>query len=325
MINTVRHSIKFFTIFLSFVAVSLAGGSLFAQYHNLSSGSFTAAGVPGTPSTSTEITAQDTVGVPVTKSSFTFKRYFKALSHKDTMDVAHMFFGSMILPGSAQIYNRQTWKLPILYGAVGGFVGGAIAYNVKYQRDGTSGAKQMRNLMIAGAALTYYGSLLDGVISFKSDREPLPARASIYSALLPGLGQAYNGDYWKIPIFYGGFTVSIYCWAFNQTQYKRYRNMYIDAMSENSTYTGSLSTDDMIWYRDKFRRYRDYSIIATAIIYVLNIIDANVFAYFSDFDVSDDITLKVSPGIIENIPPNGKINSFDYYGQAIGLKINMNF
>lgn len=320
-----RYKYRIYTVFALLVALTAASPALFAQNRNLSSGSFNAAGVPGSPVTSTQITDADTVGVPITKPSFTIKRYFNSLAHKDTMGIAHMFAGSVILPGTAQIYNKQPWKLPIVYGAMGGFIGGAVAFNAKYQRDGSSSAKNMRSVMIAGAALTYYGSILDGVVSFKSDRRPLPARASLYSALLPGLGQAYNGDYWKIPIFYGGFAVSGYCWIFNQNQYKRYKNMYIDAIAQGSDYKGQLSTENMIWYRDKFRRFRDYSIIATALIYILNIVDANVFAYFNDFDVSDDISLKVSPGMIDNISPNGKINSFDYYGQAVGLKINLNF
>lgn len=298
----------------------LTGGTLFAQ-NNLSAGTFTVAGIPGANTNTTQ--QEDTVIVMNAKPSFTVSRYFKALAHKDSMKISHMFAGAVILPGTAQIYNRQTWKLPILYGALGGFIGGAVACNVSYQSSGKASTKNWRNTMIAGAALTYYGSLLDGVISYKSNRHPLPARASLYSALLPGLGQAYNGDYWKIPIFYGGFVVSGYCWAFNQKQYIRYKNMYIEAAAEGSTYQGNLSLDNMIWYRNKFRRFRDYSIIATALIYVLNIIDANVFAHFNDFDISDDITFKVEPGVIEPIAPNPAMNS--YYGQTLGLKMNLKF
>lgn len=290
---------------------------------NLSSGTFTAAGVPGAGSMQTDLS--DTAkAVEATKPSFTIPMYFRALAHKDTMKIAHMFAGSVILPGTAQIYNRQAWKVPVIYGVAGGFIGGAIAYNVNYQRTGKTSSKNMRNVMIAGSILTYYGSLLDGVISYKSDRKPLPARASLYSALLPGLGQAYNGDYWKIPIFYGGLAVSGYCWAFNQKQYKRYRNMYIDAVAAGDEYTGVISLENMIWYRDKFRRLRDYSILATALIYILNIIDANVFAYFNDFDISDDITLNVSPGMIDNIAPDGSITG-NYLVQSVGLKINLSF
>lgn len=259
-----------------------------------------------------------------TKPSFTIGRYFKALAHKDSMKISQMSIGSMILPGTAQIYNKQYWKLPIVYGAIGGFIGGAFAFNSSYQKSGDPSQKDMRNLMIAGAALSYWGSVMDGVISYKSRQNPLPARASLYSALLPGLGQAYNGDYWKIPIFYTGFLVSGYCWSFNQTQYKRYKDMYISATVEGGGYTGNLTPDNIKWYRDQHRRLRDYSIIATALIYVLNIIDANVFAHFNDFDISDDISFKVEPGIIE--PVTTRYNHVNpYYTQSIGVKMNLKF
>ncbi|MEG2848678.1 MAG: DUF5683 domain-containing protein [Bacteroidales bacterium] len=113
----------------------------------------------------------DTV-VMSTKPSFTISRYFKALAHKDSMNISQMSLVSMILPGTAQIYNRQAWKLPIIYGSIGGFIGGAVASNISYQRTGDVSKKNMRNVMIAGAALAYWGTVLDGVISFKSRQNP---------------------------------------------------------------------------------------------------------------------------------------------------------
>ncbi len=321
-----RRLISVLSYALIFAALCLCNTDASAQIRNMASGTFTAAGVPGgTNPTNENLQNQDEEGVPATKPSFTIPMYFKALAHKDTMKIQHMFIGSVVLPGTAQIYNRQLWKLPIVYGAIGGFVGGAVAFNSSY-KNGNEKAKDWRNIMIAGAALSYYGSLMDGIISYKSVEKPLPARASLYSAILPGLGQAYNGDYWKIPIFYGGLAVSGYCWAFNQKQYKRYKNMHIEAVELGSEYKGSLSIDNMIWYRDKYRRFRDYSIIATVLVYALNIVDANVFAHFSDFDISDDITFNVEPAVIESITPSYTPTiSNNYYGQAIGLKMNLKF
>lgn len=277
---------------------------------------------PGSTNT-TDTVQQDSSTTSKKKPAFTLKRYFKALNGKDSLNISRMAIGSMVLPGTAQIYNRQYYKLPIVYGAIGGFVGGAVAYNAKYQRTGEESAKNMKNIMIAGAALSYWGSVLDGVITFKSDKDPLPARASLYAALLPGLGQAYNRDYWKIPIYYTGFLVSGYCWSFNQTQYKRYKEMYKDATSENSSYEGSLTPENMKWYRDQYRRNRDYSVLATALIYVLTIVDANVFAHFSDFDISDDITFNVSPSTIEPIATRSYLSN--QYAQSMGIKMNLTF
>jgi Family of unknown function (DUF5683) len=315
----VRKILYIFAIICA--CITLPQGVAFAQIDP--SKQFTGTTPPGSNVKDPNAPPEEEEVIMSTKPSFTIKRYFKALAHKDSMKISQMSLGSMILPGTAQIYNRQTWKLPIVYGTIGGFIGGAVACNISYQRTGNESTKSLRSIMIAGAALSYWGSVMDGVISYRGREKPLPARASMYSALLPGLGQAYNGDYWKIPIFYTGFLVSGYCWSFNQTQYKRYKNMYIEATAENSTYKGSLTPENMKWYRDQHRRLRDYSIIATALIYVLNIVDANVFAHFSNFDVSDDISFHVEPGIIEPIATKPVINS--YYTQSLGLKMNLKF
>lgn len=263
------------------------------------------------------------------KSSYTLGRYFKSLAHKDSVDVTRLTFGNMILPGTAQIYNRDYWKLPIVYGTLGGCIGGAVYSNVKYQSTGKKSYKNTRDILIAGAALSYWGQLMDGIISYSSSTNSTPAKSSLYSALLPGLGQAKNGDYWKIPIFYGGFAVSGYCWAYNQKQYKRYKDLYIQAATPDGGYTGHQTAENLKWYRDSFRRLRDYSIVATALIYVLNIVDASVFAHFSNFDVNDDISLNVQPGFIEPVNIPGSSNNSYLAGgscpQTVGVRLNLNF
>lgn len=300
-------SVKFiFAVLLGSLLVSL---SSYGQVNN----SFINTGPPGAQSTTQQNATQDEEVIMSTKPSFTIKRYFKSLAHKDTMKVQQMAIGSMILPGTAQIYNKQYWKLPIVYGSIGGCIGGAVA----------SKGKDAQNYFIAGAVALYWGSVLDGVISYKSKEKPLPARASMLSAIVPGLGQAYNGDYWKIPIFYTGLGVCAYCWSSNQKQYDRYRNMYLQLQDE--TYTGNLTEDNIKWYRDQYRRYRDYSIIATVLVYALNIIDANVFAHFSSFDISDDITFNVEPALINTVAPMGNNYAANGQGQSFGLQMNLKF
>ena len=78
------------------------------------------------------------------------------------MNITPMFIGSLFLPGSAQIYNRQYWKLPIIYGGIAAFTTGAIV-----------GKKNIRPYMVGGAVATWYLSVLDGVISYKSYQNPL--------------------------------------------------------------------------------------------------------------------------------------------------------
>lgn len=268
---------------------------------------------PGANTTTQQDNQNEDEVVTYAKPAFTVKRYFKALAHKDTMKIGQMGIGSMILPGTAQIYNRQYWKLPVVYGAIGGCIGGAIANK----------GKDSQKYFIAGALASYWGSVLDGVISFKSKQKPLPARASMFSAIVPGLGQAYNGDYWKIPIFYTGLGACAYAWGFNQQQYDRYRQMYIDL--NEGTYKGHLNAENIKWYRDQHRRMRDYSIIATILVYALNIIDANVFAHFSTFDISDDLSFNVEPTLINPVIPMGNNYASNQMQQPFGFQMNLKF
>lgn len=261
------------------------------------------------------------------RPSFTFKQYFRALGHRDTMPIAYMWAGSAILPGTAQIYNKDYWKLPIVYGGIGACLGSAYWSNLQFLKTGRKHFETQRNLLYAGAVLVWWGSMLDGVISYKSLQRPLPPRASLYSALLPGLGQIYNGDYWKLPIFYGGLMTCAYLWNFNGKQYTRYKNMYLQAMDPDSGYEGIMTAEDLKWRRDVYRRYRDYSIIATVLVYVLNIVDANVFAYMHDFDTTDDLSFRFEPAIIEpvNYERTGFFAPASQMQYAVGMKLNITF
>ena len=229
---------------------------------------------------------------------YNLKRYFKALGHKDTMSIGWSFFGSIVLPGSAQIYNRDYWKLPILYGGVAGMMAGCWYFNSQYQKTGNKAFERNKYIFIAGAALFYWASLIDGAARYKDFRVHNPGRAAIYSALLPGLGQIYNKEYWKLPIYYGGLAVCGYFWYSNQTQYERYRKQYIQAVTPGGGYSGSMSVENLKYYRDLYRRYWNYSIVATVAVYALQIIDADVFATMGDFDVNNSITMNLDPAII---------------------------
>jgi len=236
---------------------------------------------------------------------------------KDTLDITRMFSGAIILPGYGQAYNRQYWKLPIVYGAIGSSLYFGYKNNLKYLETDNDRYAKNRDLLYTGAFLAYWGTLLDGVINYKSTMDFLPGRALLYSALIPGLGQAYNGDYWKIPIYCGGLMFCGYLIQFNNMQYQRYRNDY-----NNPNYTGRLTPDNLKWYRDVSRRYRDYSILAAVAVYALTIIDANIFAYFNDFDVSDDLSFKIQPGFIE--PVNARFAS-NTHSLPVGLTMKISF
>jgi len=253
--------------------------------------------------------------------SYTMKRYFNSLAGKDSMSIVRMWANSIILPGTAQIYNRDYWKLPVLYGGMAAFIYSGYRNNLKYLETGNKQFKTNRDLYYMGAFFTYWGGMLDGVASYKYYKKVLPARASLYSAILPGLGQAYNGTYWKIPIFYGGFIACGYFVYFNNTQYLRYRTLYTLASVPDSQESGRYSVETLKYFKDSYRRYRDYSILAGALVYALNIIDANVFAHFQDFDISDDLSATFGPGVI--MPLNYQFTN--NLNPAFGFQIKLNF
>ncbi len=117
------------------------------------------------------------------------------------------------------------------------------------------------------------------------------------SAILPGLGQAYNNRYWKIPIIYGGFALSGYYLSDNLKNIEKYKNAYIaDIDGDPNTINDSgYNTDDLNTLIDQYTQWRDLSYIAIGIIYVLNILDASVDAHLLDFNVSEDISMNISP------------------------------
>lgn len=243
---------------------------------------------------------------------FSFKEYFAGLQHKQEIKIGTMFAGSLLCIGGEQIYNRQYWKLPIVYTSVLGPLGAGIYLN-------TQGKHDAAKYCFIGAGIAYWGTLMDGVISYKSPTYPLPGRATLYSLLLPGLGQAYNGEFWKIPIYLGGLGAAYYFYDTNNINYQRYRRIYKEATNTEVAYTGPITAEQALYYRDVFRRYRDYSVLAIALVYLLQVIDANVFSYMHDFEIVDDMAMSVKPTVIM---PDTQLafNPSPAFGLSVGFK-----
>ncbi|MFW5805142.1 MAG: DUF5683 domain-containing protein [Bacteroidales bacterium] len=135
------------------------------------------------------------------------------------------------------------------------------------------------------------------------DQSPQPeikkrsaAKASLYSAVLPGAGQVYNNKYWKVPIVYAGLGAFTYLSLQYQYEFIRYKSALLDRQDgEQDEFYGQLSDEAIKNEMDRWHRMRDLNIIGATLIYVLQIIDANVDASLSDFDVSDDISLMIKP------------------------------
>lgn len=142
-----------------------------------------------------------------------------------------------------------------------------------------------------------------------------PAKAAFYSAVLPGLGQAYNKKYWKIPLVYAGFGTIGYFIGWNNKNYNTYKSAYrdlSDTIPETDSYleieaSQYYNLDDPTEYanfksglykqQEYFRRNRDLLIISIIGFYGLNIIDASVDAHLFDFDISEDLSMNWQPTV----------------------------
>ncbi|MCD6555889.1 MAG: hypothetical protein J7K64_01725 [Bacteroidales bacterium] len=146
-----------------------------------------------------------------------------------------------------------------------------------------------------------------------------PKRAALFSAVLPGAGQVYNQKYWKVPIVYSALGTAAFLFQYNNKQYHKFLTGYqqrIDTSLDETIFSDEISTDRLLEYKNSTRRNRDLSVVIFSAVYVLNIIDATVDAELSDFDISDDLSLKISPEII---PLYGKMKK-----NTIGLTFCFN-
>ncbi|EDP94539.1 DUF5683 domain-containing protein [Kordia algicida OT-1] len=156
------------------------------------------------------------------------------------------------------------------------------------------------------------------VVDEKKVIDPLsPSKAAFYSAILPGLGQAYNKKYWKIPIVYAALGTGIYFYVDNNKNYNRYRTAYKRRLAgfNDDEFQGIVADNDaLIDAQEFYQRNRDLSLLLTVIAYVLNIVDANVDAHLLQFNVSDDLSVR----------PHIDQNEIDF-NRNLGLTLNFKF
>ncbi|MEZ4803388.1 MAG: DUF5683 domain-containing protein [Gelidibacter sp.] len=151
-------------------------------------------------------------------------------------------------------------------------------------------------------------------------REPLnilaPSRAAFYSAILPGLGQAYNKKYWKIPIAVGGIAAGIYFYKRNDKQYDRYRDAYKRRLAgyTDDEFYPRVTDDGLRRAQKTLKQNKELSLLITFGIYALNIIDANVDAHLLQYNVDENLALQ------PHFQYNEKENVTD-----LGLTLNFKF
>lgn len=147
-------------------------------------------------------------------------------------------------------------------------------------------------------------------------------RSSIMSAIVPGLGQVYNHKYWKVPFIYAGLGGFGYMFLQNNKEYNYFRRSVINYYNVSNDSLALANTgyrsEQLQTQKLYYRKYRDLTAFGFVIIYVLNIIDANVDGHLRTFDVSDDLSLRIDPW--QNI-----YGSHYGYSTSVGLSLKLNF
>ncbi|WP_156950134.1 DUF5683 domain-containing protein [Maribacter antarcticus] len=171
--------------------------------------------------------------------------------------------------------------------------------------------------------------ILDSLISTKKAINPLaPSKAAFYSTVLPGLGQIYNKKYWKAPIVWGALGGSVYMYALKNDTYRRFRTAFkrrqagftddefFDLNGDNELgQAPDFDAGDLENQQERFQEERDLWLVATIIIYALNIVDANVTAHLKQFNIDDDLSFDFQPYLDLN-PVSNSAN----YGMALTIK-----
>jgi hypothetical protein len=212
-----------------------------------------------------------------------------------------------------------------------------LAGSQKAMTQEIAGADSLSDIRGTEASIVVDTTSLQKELTDKwSTWRPNPKRALWLALVIPGGGQIYNRKYWKLPIVYGGFIGCLYAMNWNNTMYKDYSQAFID-LSDNDPGTQSYNQflhlgvqitpanedrykDIFKKRKDKFRRWRDLSFFVLVGVYALSVIDAYVDAELSEFDISNDLSLRIEPTIMNNRSSGNPIDN-----SSIGLQCSLNF
>ncbi len=264
---------------------------------------------------------------------------------RDSISLSGVCALTAVMPGFAQIYNHQYWKLPILYGALGTTLGVGIAQSSNYRNYRneydrllrTPGATRAdidpvqtrmiklntyRQLLFAGAAATWIYFIGDAAMHYDGERTSVK-QATTLSTICPGAGQIYNKSYWKLPIVIGGFATFAYVIDFNSRGYNRFKLAY-DLVTDGDDDTvdefgGRYDGEFLRRYKQSYRRDRDLCILLTCAFYLFNIVDAHVDAHLKDYDVSDDLSMSLTPAYI-NLYAASNTPRFGGLGMSLNIR-----
>ena len=273
----------------------------------------------------------------------------------DSMSLSKVCWLSLPLPGFGQIYNKQYWKLGVLYPVVGASIGMFVHENKQfkpikaqynqylidhgYMRTPELDEIQTklikhntRQQIYAGIAIASYLYFIgDAAINYTTNEVSRIKKATTLSTIFPGAGQIFNKSYWRVPIVWGGIASTIYTIDWNNRGYQRFKTAYslvidYEKLSPDERlekypngapdeFRGAYSSTFLKNLKDSYRRNRDLCIILTAGVYLLNILDAHVDAHLQDYDISDDLSMNIEPYFDYTT-----VNTQPVYGLSMSLK-----
>jgi hypothetical protein len=150
-----------------------------------------------------------------------------------------------------------------------------------------------------------------------------PIKSALYSAVLPGLGQAYNRQYWKIPLIYGGVITFGHLIVYNHRMYNQFRAAYLAIKDDNPSSINPFEEHAPGTYNDSsiprnienFRRDRDYAMIMAGVFYLINIAEAHIAAHLKEFDINEELSVQLRPSF----------QSTPLFSRATGLSLTVRF
>ena len=153
-------------------------------------------------------------------------------------------------------------------------------------------------------------------------RKHIPSTATKRSALIPGWGQAYNKQYWKIPLVYGVIAIPTGAYIYNNDMYQKtkfaYEAKFKEAAGDPSDIAKidpllkNLSASSLQSYRNIFRKDRDYSIMWFILTWGINVIDATVSGHLKEFEINNDLSFKIQPTFQPQIKQAGLALQFHF-------------
>ena len=144
-----------------------------------------------------------------------------------------------------------------------------------------------------------------------------PRKALLFSAIMPGAGQLYNKKYWKMPLVYGGFTVTTVVIVFWDGQHNKYRNELFGVLNDggNGLSPSGLNATQLRRAIDISRRQRDIFILFSGVWYILQMVDAHVDAHLKEFQLNPKLQVKWEPHFENNV----------MLGRQAGISLTLRF